>query len=60
MSVDSERLADAREVLAGEDRQRSQNAVYAVYVAVIVAGAYGVPAAQAMLRFVDPPWLATH
>ena len=31
-----------------------------VYVAVIVAGAYGVPAAQAMLRFVDPPWLATH
>jgi hypothetical protein len=34
--------------------------VYAVYVAVIVAGAYGVPAAQAMLRFVDPPWLATH
>ncbi len=60
MSTDSERLADAREVLAGEERQRSQNAVYAVYVAVIVAGAYGVPASQALLRFVDPQWLATH
>jgi hypothetical protein len=60
MKPDAERLAEAREVLAGEERQRSQNAVYAVYVAVIVAGAYGVPAAQALLRFVDPPWLATH
>jgi hypothetical protein len=60
MSSDAERLAEAREILAGEVRQRSQNAVYAVYVAVIVAGAYGVPAAQALLRFVDPPWLATH
>jgi hypothetical protein len=60
VNVDRERLAEAREVLAGEERQRSQNAVYAVYVAVIVAGAYGVPAAQALLRFVDPPWLAGH
>lgn len=60
MSVDARHLAEAREILAGEERQRSQNAVYAVYVAVIVAGAYGVPAAQALLRFVDPPWLATH
>ena len=60
MSSDRERLAEAREILAGEERQRSQNAVYAVYVAVIVAGAYGVPAAQALLRFVDPPWLASH
>ncbi len=60
MSSDAQRLADAREVLAGEERQRSQNAVYVVYVAVIAAGAYGVPAAQALLRFVDPQWLASH
>ena len=60
MSTDAQWLAEAREVLAGEERQRSQNAVYAVYVAVIAAGAYGVPAAQALLRFVDPEWLATH
>ncbi len=60
MSSDAQRLADAREVLAGEERERSQNAVYVVYVAVIAAGAYGVPAAQALLRFVDPEWLASH
>lgn len=59
-SSDAQRLGEAREVLAGEDRQRSQNAVYAVYVAVIAAGSYGVPAAQALLRFVDPQWLASH
>ena len=60
MRSDAQRLADAGEVLAGEERERSQNAVYVVYVAVIAAGAYGVPAAQALLRFVDPEWLASH
>ncbi|MGV1007824.1 MAG: hypothetical protein ACOYBY_04345 [Dermatophilaceae bacterium] len=60
MSSDAERLARAGQVLAGDERRRSHNAVYAVYVAVIAAGAYGVPAAQALLRFVDPQWLASH
>lgn len=60
MSSDAERLANAGEVLAGQEWRRSHNAVYAGYVAVIAAGAYGVPAAQALLRFVDPQWLAAH
>ena len=60
MSSDGESLHDAREVIAGEERRRDGNAVYAVYVAVIAAGAYGVPAAQSFFRVLDPAWLAAH
>ena len=57
---DAAALRDTREVLAGDDRERQGNAVYAVYVAVIAAGAYGVPAAQSFFRVLDPAWLAAH
>lgn len=57
MSADTERLSSAREVLVGDEPGRGGNAVYAVYVAVIAAGAYGVPAAQAFFRAVDPAWI---
>ena len=60
MTTDREALQDAREVIAGDERQRDSNAVYAVYVAVIAAGAYGVPAAQSFFRVLDPAWLASH
>lgn len=60
MSTDGEALGDAREVIAGDERRRDGNAVYAVYVAVIAAGAYGVPAAQSFFRVLDPAWLAAH
>ncbi|GAA1875230.1 hypothetical protein [Lapillicoccus jejuensis] len=56
---DRARLADARRVVTG-DRQGEGNAVYAVYVAVIAAGAYGVPASQQLFRFLDARWLAEH
>ncbi len=57
---DAQALRDTREVLSGDDRERQGNAVYAVYVAVIAAGAYGVPAAQSFFRVIDPAWLAAH
>lgn len=53
-------LRSANEILAGDRRNRESNAVYAVYVAVIAAGAYGVPAAQAFFRVLDPEWMAAH
>ncbi|HET7304772.1 MAG TPA: hypothetical protein VFJ12_09515, partial [Segeticoccus sp.] len=56
-----ERLDRARQVIFGDHRDRStSNAVYAVYVAVIGAAGYGVPAVQALLAFVDPAWFAAH
>ncbi|MDQ2781087.1 MAG: hypothetical protein M3Y26_00920 [Actinomycetota bacterium] len=56
---DADDLRGATEFLAGEV-ERDNNAVYAVYVAVIAAGAYGVPAAQAFFRVLDPTWMAAH
>jgi len=60
MSTDADALRDAREVIFGDERRRESNAVYAVYVAVIAAGAYGVPAAQSFFRVLDPAWLSAH
>ena len=58
--TDAQSLTAAREVISGDERERQGNAVYAVYVAVIAAGAYGVPAAQSFFRVLDPAWLAAH
>ncbi len=60
MRADSGRLEQARQVITGGRPHTESNAVYAVYVAVIAAGAYGVPASQQFFKFVDPQWLAAH
>ncbi|MEP6797478.1 MAG: hypothetical protein ABI890_04980 [Lapillicoccus sp.] len=60
LGTDRERLQDARRVITGEDTQREGNALYVTYVAVIAAGAYGVPASQQFFRFLDPAWMAQH
>lgn len=61
MSSDTAQLAQAREVIAGgHPGSGSSNAVYAAYVAVMCALAYGVPASQALFRFIDPRWMADH
>ena len=57
---DAALLADATRVVTGEEHRSEGGAVYAGYVAVLAAGAYGVPATQALLRYVDPVWLSTH
>jgi hypothetical protein len=36
------------------------NTLYPVYVAVIAAGTYGVPATQQLFRSIDAKWLAAH
>ena len=60
MSLDTERLERAREVITGGRPTGESNALYAVYVAVIAALSYGVPASQQFFRFLDPQWLAQH
>jgi len=60
MSLDTERLERARHVITGGRHTGESNALYAVYVAVIAALSYGVPAAQQFFKFLDPQWLAQH
>lgn len=60
MSVDGDRLERARHVITGGAHEGESNALYAVYVAVIAALSYGVPASQQFFRFLDPRWLAEH
>src|SRR6478735_1805027 len=60
MSRDAELLRDAHHVITGERDTDQRNVTYAIYVAVIAAASYGVPAAQAFFRFLDPRWLAAH
>ena len=60
MSRDADLLREARNSITGEQSAGPRNAAYAIYVAVIAAGTYGVPAAQAFFRFLDPQWLAAH
>ena len=58
--VDHARLALARLVITGGRDGAGSNALYAVYVAVIAALSYGVPASQQFFKFLDPRWLAEH
>jgi hypothetical protein len=56
---DRTRLRQVRAAILGNQPDSSlSNALYPVYVAVIAAGAYGVPAAQQLFRSLDGKWLA--
>jgi hypothetical protein len=60
-SPDRQLLGQVRAAIRGNrpDTSRS-DALYPVYVAVIAAGAYGIPAAQQLFRSLDGRWLADH
>src|SRR5450631_2234042 len=58
---DQQLLGHVRAAIRGNrpDTSRS-DALYPAYVAVIAAGAYGIPAAQQLFRSLDGKWLAEH
>jgi len=58
---DQQLLGHVRAAIRGNrpDTSRS-DALYPAYVAVIAAGAYGIPAAQQLFRSLDGKWLADH
>jgi hypothetical protein len=59
--ADRQRLREVRAVILGDRPSNSLvNALYPVYVAVIVAGAYGITAARQLFLSVDAKWLADH
>jgi hypothetical protein len=59
--ADNQRLRQVRATILGDRPDTSRNdALYPVYVAVIAAGAYGIPAAQQLFRSLDGKWLAAH
>jgi hypothetical protein len=59
--ADKRRLRQVRAAILGNRPDTSlSNTLYPVYVAVIAAGAYGVPAAQQLFRSIDQKWLAEH
>lgn len=58
---DKQRLRQARAIILGNRPDTSvSNTLYPVYVAVIAAGSYGIPAAQQLFRSLDGKWLAAH
>ena len=59
--ADKQRLRQVRAAILGDRPDTSRNdTLYPVYVAVIGAGAYGIPAAQQLFRSLDGKWLAAH
>ncbi len=59
--ADGQRLRQVRAAILGDRPDTSRNdALYPVYVAVIAAGSYGVPAAQQLFRSLEGRWLASH
>lgn len=59
--ADRQRLRQVRAAILGNRPDTSlSNALYPVYVAVIAAGSYGVPAAQQLFRSLDGEWLSAH
>jgi len=59
--ADRQRLRQVRAAILGDRPDTSRNdTLYPVYVAVIAAGSYGVPAAQQLFRSLDGQWLAAH
>lgn len=59
--ADRQRLRQVHAALLGDRPGNSLvNAMYPVYVAVIVAGAYGIPAVQQLFLSLDAKWLADH
>ena len=47
-------------ILGDRPDTSTSSALYPVYVAVIAAGTYGVPATQQLFRSIDQKWLAEH
>jgi len=59
--ADRQRLRQVRAAILGNRPDTSMSsALYPVYVAVIAAGTYGVPASQQLFRSLDKRWLAEH
>jgi hypothetical protein len=59
--ADKEQLRQVRAAILGSRRDSSlSSTLYPVYVAVIAAGTYGVPASQQLFRSLDERWLAEH
>lgn len=59
--ADRQRLRQVRAAILGNRPDNSlSSALYPVYVAVIAAGTYGVPASQQLFRSLDKRWLAEH
>jgi hypothetical protein len=59
--ADRARLRQVRALILGDRPDTSRgDTLYPVYVAVIAAGAYGIPAAQQLFRSLDGRWLADH
>jgi len=59
--ADQQRLRQVRAaILGGRPDNTLVNALYPVYVAVIVAATYGIPAAHQLFLSLDAKWLADH
>lgn len=59
--ADRRQLRRVRSAILGNRPDNSlSSTLYPVYVAVIAAGAYGVPTAQQLFRSLDEKWLAEH
>ena len=59
--ADRQRLRQVRAAILGNRPDNSlSSALYPVYVAVIAAGTYGIPASQQLFRSLDKRWLAEH
>ncbi|HZW43382.1 MAG TPA: hypothetical protein VFF32_03175 [Dermatophilaceae bacterium] len=59
--ADKARLRQVRTAILGNRPDTSvSSTLYPMYVAVIVTGSYGVPAAQSLFRSLDHQWLADH
>jgi hypothetical protein len=58
---DKAQLRQVRAAILGNRPDTSlSSTLYPVYVAAILAGSYGVPAAQQLFRSIDHQWLADH
>jgi hypothetical protein len=59
--ADRQRLRPVRAAILGNRPDNSMSsALYPVYVAVIAAGTYGIPASQQLFRSLDKRWVAEH
>jgi hypothetical protein len=60
-SADRQKLRQVRAAILGNRPDTSMSStLYPVYVAVIAAGTYGVPASQQLFNSLDKRWLAEH
>ena len=59
--ADKAQLRQVRAAILGNRPDKSlSSTLYPVYVAIILTGSYGVPAAQQLFRSIDRRWLAEH